>query len=193
MRDIDIRRKLSSEMKRQHSGDSDTLILHELGLCKGIARVDLAVVNGNIHGYEIKSQQDTLVRLPHQAGIYSRALEFVTIVASPSHATKIESIVPPWWGLWTAIQSEDEIRLERVRDAHPNPQLDPLALAQLLWRDEVLQALIDREFAVGMRSKSRDELCKHLASNVSLQELGEVVRMNLKRRGASWRVPVSQA
>lgn len=193
MRDIDIRKKLSSEMERQHYDDPDTLILHELGLCKGIARVDLAVVNGNIHGYEIKSQQDTLVRLPHQADIYSRALEFVTIVASPSHANKIDTIVPSWWGLWTAVQNDGEVRLERLRDAHQNPQLDPLAVAQLLWRDEVLQALIDRDLAVGMRSKSRNELCKHLASNVSLHELGGVVRTCLKRRGATWRVPASQA
>jgi len=63
MRDIDVRRKLRVEVERSHECEFDTLIVEELGLCQGIARVDLAVVNGSVHRYEIKSESDTLTRL----------------------------------------------------------------------------------------------------------------------------------
>lgn len=192
MRDIDIRRELLREMNRLHDGDIDTLIMPELGLCQGLARVDLAVVNGSIHGYEIKSEQDTLARLPGQADIYSRALEFVTIIASPSHAKKIEDIIPSWWGIWAAFQREDRVQLEILKEACPNPKIDPFALAQLLWREEALEALTDRGLAAGLRSKPRVELWRRLASQLTIEELGDTVRACLKRRGATWRVPALQ-
>src|SRR5690242_7332263 len=72
MRDIDIREALRAEIARRHNGESNTLVVEELGLCQGIARVDLAVVNGSVNGYEIKSAHDTLSRLPAQSDVYSR-------------------------------------------------------------------------------------------------------------------------
>jgi len=193
MRDIDIRRELLREMHRRHDGELDTLIMPELGLCQGMARVDLAVVNGSVHGYEIKSEQDTLARLPGQAEIYSRTLEFVTIVVSPSHARKVSNAVPSWWGIWTAVQHEDKVQLQTVRESVPNPKIDPVSLAQLLWREEALEALAQRGLAYGMRSKPRVQLWLRLASELSVAELGGVVRECLKRRGAAWRVPALQA
>jgi len=58
MREIDIRRALLADVRQRHRDEPDTLIREELGVCQGIARVDLAVVNGSVHGYEIKSEQD---------------------------------------------------------------------------------------------------------------------------------------
>lgn len=193
MRDIDIRRELLREMHRQHDGELDTLIMPELGLCQGMARVDLAVVNGTVHGYEIKSEQDTLARLPSQAEIYSRTLEFVTIIASPSHAQKITDLIPSWWGIWIAIEDENGVRLKPERDSHPNPKIDPFALAQLLWRDEAFQVLSERGLSKGLRTKPRGELWRKLASDLSVEDLANVVRACLKSRGAAWRVPVLQA
>jgi hypothetical protein len=189
MRDIDIRRALRVEIKRLHSGEPDTLIVEELGLCQGIARVDLAVVNGSVHGYEIKSEQDTLARLPNQKDIYNRALDFVTIVAAPAHVHGVDKVVPPWWGVWIVIEDRDKgvLRLERSRKPRRNPGIDPFALAQLLWRDEALQALTDHGLATGLRSKPREELWRRLASDVKVEELGDIVRERLKRRGGDWR------
>lgn len=121
MRDIDIRRALRLEMLRLHGDESDTRIVEELGLCQGIARVDLAVVNGSVHGYEIKSEHDTLARLPSQTDVYNRALDFVTIVTAPAHAEKIGDIVPPWWGVWSVSQDKDGVRLQVSRE--PSRQL----------------------------------------------------------------------
>jgi len=189
MRDIDIRRALLSEMVRLYRGEPDTRIVEELGLCQGIARIDIAAVNGSVHGYEIKSEYDTLARLPSQANIYSRALDFVTIVTAQSHADKISDLVPDWWGIWIAVKDDGNLRLEVSRESEPNPEINPFAVAQLLWRDEALQALIDRGLATGLRSKPRGELWHRLASDLTVDDLRDIVRERLKRRGADWRSP----
>ena len=163
MRDLDIRRRLRTD-GRLHYQEPDTRIVEELGLCQGIARVDLAVVNGAIHGYEIKSERDTLYRLPTQAQIYGQVLDYVTIVTARAHAAKVRRVIPEWWGIWAAESDQGEIRLDAERDPLRNPEVNAFALAQLLWRDEALQALVDRGIAAGMRSKSRRDIWRCLAS-----------------------------
>src|SRR5690242_17854466 len=66
LRDRDVRKALKSKLLREHIADPRTLVLDELGLRHGACRVDIAVVNGSMHGYEIKSDSDTLERLPSQ-------------------------------------------------------------------------------------------------------------------------------
>jgi hypothetical protein len=193
MRDIDVRRALLAEMDRIHPDKRETLVIEELGLCQGIARVDVAVVNGTVHGYEIKSERDTLVRLKSQAQIYSKALEFVTIVAAPGHIPRIKKIVPTWWGIWTAIQIGEQVLLRESRKAHRNPCLAPEAVVQLLWREEALEILLKHKLANGVASKSRQHIWNRLSSSFTVEELGDMVRTCLKQRPASWRALVSQA
>lgn len=190
MRDIDIRLALRKEIQSLHCMEPDTLVVEELGLCQGVARVDVAVVNGTVHGYEIKSEQDTLARLPGQLNVYSRALEFVTIITAQIHTEKIEKLVPWWWGIWSAVPTENGIWLQKTRKSRRNPRVDSFAVAQLLWRDEALDALAGRGLAKGLRSKPREELWRKLADDIPQRELAELVRTRLKNRGADWRVPL---
>ncbi|WP_300554835.1 sce7726 family protein, partial [Desulfovibrio sp.] len=84
MRDQEIRAALhETELKKFY--ENGDLILDELGVCSGASRVDVAVINGALHGYEIKSDQDTLDRLPQQILSYSRVLDRVTLVACDNH------------------------------------------------------------------------------------------------------------
>ena len=191
MRDIDIRRALRTEMRRVHSGEPDTLIVEELGLCQGAVRVDLAVVNGTIHGFEIKSDQDTLARLPVQSDVYSRTFDYVTLITAPAHMRKAKAIVPKWWGVWTATERDGRVSLKETRRPRPNPVADSYLLAQLLWRDETLQLLEERGLAKGVRSKPRDVLWRRLATAFSAAELGAAVREVFKCRGPGWRAPAS--
>ncbi|MBB5058696.1 hypothetical protein HDF16_003410 [Granulicella aggregans] len=174
-------------MQRIHGSDPDTLVVEEVGLCQGLARIDIAVINGSVHGYELKSERDTLDRLPAQLGAYSQALEFVTVVAAKKHLAELKTIIPPWWGIWVASQKGQVMTLTNKRAARPNPQLSALALAQFLWRDEVLQFLVERRMDSGLKSKSRQQLWDKLAANATLEELSDLVRKTLKARGASWR------
>ena len=58
MRDRDVRQELYRQVRTIHALEPDTLFISELVLQRGAARIDLAVINGKLHGYEIKSDAD---------------------------------------------------------------------------------------------------------------------------------------
>jgi hypothetical protein len=185
VRDADVRAVLRVRLDAQHA-DDDSLVLEELGLCEGEARIDLCVVNGALNGYEIKSESDTLLRLPTQQQVYSRVLDYVTIISGSRHLNSIAARVPEWWGLEEACLIDEEVILEELRPALPNPAVDSLAVAQLLWRDEVLAELESRGLDRGVRTKPRKVLWQRLADALLPGELGDVVRSRLKSR-QGWR------
>jgi hypothetical protein len=185
MRDIDIRRALRQEMNRLHGADPNTRTIEELGLCQGTVRVDMAVVNGKIHGYEIKSEQDTLARLPGQCAVYNQVLDLVTIVTATSHAARLSGLIPRWWGIWKVVDKETT-RLEEIRAPRKNPAVSIFAQVQLLWKEEALAALESRGLADGIRAKPRRELWNRLAVELSREEVATLVRECIKKR-PGWR------
>ena len=177
VRDLDIRLQLRAELAQRFAGD---IIRGELGLCLGQTRVDLAVVNGHLHGYEIKSERDTLTRLPMQIELYNRVLDFSTAVCSIRHLDRILEQVPDEWGVIAATSSFDQIKLTSIREPSLNTSPDPLAIAQLLWRDEAAWVLTSR----GERVRSREtrwNLWDRLAV-LPLWTLQDQVRLMLKER-----------
>lgn len=187
MRDIDVRNALRREVLKRHEGEPDTLVLHELGLRHGVARVDVAVVNGSLHGYEIKSDSDTLDRLPAQIEIYGSVLDRATLVVGKRHADKAIDLVPPWWGVKIAIEGpRGGIQLRDERRPRINSNIDPLAVAELLWSTEAKEILRDFEYPEKDLRKPRAQLYQELACLMPLDELRDTVRATLKRR-EKWR------
>lgn len=189
IRELDIRNALKSQLvdiNKRHA-NSEALILDEMGLCQGVVRADVVVVNGSLHGFEIKSAQDTLKRLPEQARIYNQVFDKVAIVAPENHLKKIENIVPGWWGLIEVVDSgESEFALKTLRRREQNPDINPYAVAQLLWRDEVIEVLAEHDLLRGFKSKPNKILWQRLADHLSKSKLCEIVRARLKTR-AGWR------
>lgn len=103
MNDNQIRSALKQKLFVQYFRDSETLILDEVGIRHGAARIDLVVVNGTLHGFEIKSDRDTLKRLPKQVRIYNPVLDRITLVVGHRHADEAMQIVPEWWGVKLAV------------------------------------------------------------------------------------------
>src|SRR5712671_2834380 len=101
--DSNIRSVLHSQRLRRQNSCPDTLVIDELGLAHARSRVDVAVISGYIHGYEIKSSQDSLDRLVNQINIYRQALQKVTIVTAHKHLPKVLSGVPGWCGVIEAV------------------------------------------------------------------------------------------
>ncbi len=186
MRDYDIRTALKQELESRNAREPDTLIIDEVGLCKGAVRVDIAVVNGTFNGYEIKSERDTLERLPAQEEVYSRTFDTVTIVTSGRYVNKIADKVPCWWGITRALTIGRRVCFQVIRHPEHNPSIDPLSLVQLLWRNEALTVLKEHGLAEGMLSKPRRDLWQKIVDNLSVEELRKVVRERLKAR-ENWR------
>jgi hypothetical protein len=186
LHDAEIRRALKSYLAAQHEGE-DALIIDELGLQRGRARVDVAVVNGAINGYEIKGDFDRLTRLPSQQVIYSRCLDTVTVVTTARHLDETWGLIPEWWGVieisWPD-QGESQFRMWRM--GQDNPGVHEEDVASLLWRGELLEILEQLGKASGHRSKPRADLTRRLVATMSVEDLKRTVRDCLKQR-RDWR------
>jgi hypothetical protein len=190
VRDIDIRKALFAGAFKEHEAEPDTLIVEELGLNYGEARVDVAVINGAIHGFEIKSEKDTLDRLPAQLAVYSAALDYVTLVVHESHVQEAVGIIPRWWGVQVVKGTPEAVHFRQRRSSKRNPKLDSVSVLRLLWKDEALALLDELGLAKGMKSKPKEALYLRIADALSPTEVGLRVRTALKHR-ANWRVPVT--
>jgi len=190
--DKTIRAALRENLRKIYESDSTVTIIEELGLAHGEARIDLAVVNGSIHGYELKSDLDTLRRLPEQMRIYNSILDYVTLVVGKNHLLDAFNIIPEWWGVTIAkvSSSGNKISFCNIRDADENPEKNSVAIANLLWREEALHILEEKGVAGGVRSKSRQVLYKRLAEVLNQNELRAKVREYLSTR-EDWRSNVS--
>ncbi|MBL0127862.1 MAG: sce7726 family protein [Flavobacteriales bacterium] len=191
MRDRDIRTVLRDQLQKEYGHDSDTRILDELGVCQGSVRIDMAVVNGSLNGYEIKSERDTLERLPQQSVYYSKVFDHVTVVVGPSYFPSVKDVVPTWWGVVVAKPTEGGgPELVQKRKPKKNPSLDPYSIAQLLWREEALEVLHERGLSQGLLSKTRKQIWQTLADYLRLDELRDTVRAKLVSR-EGWRSDAS--
>ena len=177
-RDRDVRHLLKRHLAQWHV--SGTVILDELGLCQGDVRVDVAAVNGELSGFEIKSPADTLARWPKQRRVYSRVVDRAWLVAP--ERTLEAAQAPGWWGLMRLVETPHQLGLRVIRDAMPNPKPDPYAIACLLWRDEAIDALTEFRLDRGVRTKGRKVIWQRLADALPLDDLRRAVRAALKVR-----------
>lgn len=183
-----IRDVLIKELKKHHAKDSTVRIIEELGINHGTARIDIAVVNGVMHGYEIKSDLDTLARLPEQIIAYNAVFNKVTLVVGWSHLQEAINIIPDWWGITAAkTDNNGEVKLSLIRTSEPNHSQDCVSIAKLLWRDEALDILKQLNMSKGVLSKPRNIIYEKLADCLDQNVLEKTVRETLFFRPA-WRV-----
>lgn len=175
-----IRVGLLPRLITQHT--CDTVILEELGLLRHRARVDIAAVNGVLHGYEIKSDRDSLRRLPTQIEVYIRVLDLCTVVSGERFLVNILDEVPSWWGVTLVAGSEQELTVTEVRSASRNPAVDIRAQVELLWLDEALEFLEQQGEARGFRRKPRSVVWDRVCEVYTADEIGAHVRARLKAR-----------
>lgn len=185
--DKDIRAALHGKKLKSHRGAPDTLVVDELGLAHAAVRVDIAVINGCIHGFEIKSSVDTLERLPNQLDHYRRCLGKLTLVCAPKHTKRAMKLLPDWCGLIEAEKGpRGGVSFETVRLCRSNPEIDPVQLAHLLWRGEVASLLA----SVGASAKElrapRKQLYASLAKVMTVGQITAAIRNSMMQR-AAWR------
>lgn len=188
-RDRDVRSAVLKKVLADHVSDPNALVVEELGLEHGACRVDIAVINGSIHGYELKSDADTLLRLPQQVLVYSRALDKATLVVGEKHAQEAVNLIPSWWGLKVSYAgARGAVHIDTVRLATTNPEVSAYHVAHLLWRNEALEILTQLDVEKKELRGSRAKLYSLLTELLPTVVLREHVRDALKRR-TKWRRP----
>lgn len=174
--DAIIRAALKTRLESSHAQDAKVRIIEELGVNHGAGRIDIAVVNGIMHGYEIKSDQDTLHRLPEQIAIFNAVFDKITLVVGKNHLYDAINIIPDWWGIVVAKNTNGHIRFSRIREEDFNDGQNNLSMARLLWREEALGILEDAGEAKGLYSKPRDFIYERLSAVLDRQALSEKIR-----------------
>jgi hypothetical protein len=164
VRDRDVREALHRKVLKEHHGDANTLVLDELGL-----------------------HSDTLSRLPGQIAVYGAVLDRATLVVGEKYLSNAKAFVPDWWGIKIAtVGARGAILFKTEQSLGLNPSIDPLALAELLWRPEAIEVLRLRGCPAAVLRKPRKYLYSYLAESVALNELRDIVRLQLKAR-SNWR------
>jgi hypothetical protein len=192
-RDPDIRIALHAKRLRRVKTQPDTLVIDELGLAHARSRIDVAVINGCIHGYEIKSDKDTLDRFATQLEVYRQTLPKLTFVAAPKHVAGIISGAPKWCGVLAAEQGpRGGISFHVLRNAAPNPDVDAIMMAHLLWRDEVIELLDHAGYAPKELRRPRQQLYEMLCEVMTLREIVASIRTFMLQR-QTWRAHPAHA
>ncbi len=115
-------------------------VIHEMRA--GSSKADVVVLNGTSTAYEIKSERDSLARLPSQLASYRRVFAAVSVVTSPRRYREVLAGIPDDVGL---LVLSDVYTIQVVKEAPVLPQrTSPLEILQVLRSSEataILQGL----------------------------------------------------
>ncbi|SRR5579883_1109025 len=187
MKELDVRIALHKFLKNGLYRDKpDSLIIDELGVIEGSFRVDVAVINDKLHGFEIKSPSDNLLRLPEQQKNYSKVFDKMSIVCAERYVSDAVNLIPKWWGLISVSIKDGEPYLNEIWPSRQNNDVNPFHMCQLLWRDEALDVLKENGMDYGFRTKSRRYMWRALAKELDLNDIRRAVKTKLSSR-TGWR------
>jgi hypothetical protein len=178
MHDPEIRKLLKQHLSADFR--KGATIIEELGVGHGFSRADLVLIGKDLHVFEVKSNFDSLTRLPDQLTHYLKVFDKVTVVAAYRHLDSILENAPASCGILLA--TPGQAALGFIRRPTPNDQIDSLELARLLWREEALDILDQLGLAAGSRSKPREDVYFKLCEAISRDEIRTHVIARLRSR-----------
>jgi hypothetical protein len=161
-------RRLLMNSKAVHGND---LVVEELWLPSGRCRADVAVVNEELTGFEIKAGRDRLDRLPQQILEYDSLFRYSNIVTVPAHLREVEKMVPETWGVWVALGEGRTLRLRCLRPASANLRRDTVRMARLLTREECIAKLKALAASKGASKMSKEALAQQVGRALTQREL----------------------
>lgn len=174
-----LRRRLSSTVP------ACAFVIEEMQVDRGLARVDIAVVDDMLTGYEIKSDFDSLDRLANQMNSYNRVFDELWIVTTSGFVEQVGCLLPTWWGILRGQRGETgDVELHVLRSPSANPRQDALTLLTLLWRDEAAELLVRLTAERCKARLARPALVGELATLADLTTVRDWVSRALKGRNS---------
>lgn len=187
MNDPQIRKAFHKTFLRKHHCESTTLVVDELGLEHGKCRADIAVINGHLIGYEIKSDVDSLTRLSSQINIYNAVFDNSSLILTERHLEKAIRIIPDWWGVILVTEiTNNTVKFKQLKYPNQNTKINNYSVAQLLWREEAQEVLMGLGIKGARLREKRSNLYRYIVEMLDSQYLRFIVREYLKKR-QDWR------
>lgn len=106
----------------------------------GLSRTDaLGVIDGQLIGFEIKSDHDTYARLKRQTADYDELCDVNYLVIGKSHRKQADQHIPKHWGIICVYEEGmgDGIIVEIDQIPGINPNVKLARQLDLLWRPEL--------------------------------------------------------
>ena len=176
--DREIRDKLLEDLR---ADKNNIKIINELDLHGAV--IDIATIDKKYFcGFEIKSDKDTLKRLPIQMQIYDYVFDKIIIVVGESKFIEVNRIVPSFWGIIVAHNMNDEIVLQKIRNPKLNKYINKNWLSKKLWKSDIVNLLRAKNLYKGISKYDRGDLLNILMGNMGLNELRYYIRNILTRR-----------
>ncbi|MDG9883523.1 MULTISPECIES: sce7726 family protein [Pseudomonas] len=181
-----IRDNLKGWVTTHLSKDVNDVLIEELGFVNRqegrsidmTFRADLAVANGRLVAFEIKSGADTLKRWPSQCDAYFNVFDEVWLCTHGRHLEKALEVTPKGVGILVA---DDLGGLVLLRNAKPNRQANAYDLTGLLWREE-LDALCEQNGIVVKKKETKAEVRGKVSGSVPIDSIRSCVLACLKDR-----------
>lgn len=149
----------------QHDLD-DYVLINELQFADGRRRADLVEVNGSMNVFEVKSDLDSLDRLPDQIQDYKNCFDTITIVTTDKHCRQIKEMVPKSVGIF--LVREDSVT--QVRKAYAYRTFNRYALASFIQNDDLNNISKQLKLA-GYSKMTITQKRIHAAKSLSQEEL----------------------
>lgn len=174
-----MRRVLHPWLQAEFAWDESCVLVDEMVLPWVGVRADVGLVNHDLHGYEIKSTQDSLRRFPDQMTGYAQTFDFCTLVTQPRHVKAATAMLPAFWGLFVI---DGGGVMETVRKPERNENVSRSTLASILWQAELAELLIRHGAPKKVRKGTRNSLVRLAAAELELTIIQNEVLTRLKSR-----------
>ena len=96
-------------------------------------------------------------------------------------------MIPNWWGLLLGFNTyKDEIKIVKIRDAIENPSPKNTSLAQLLWREEAIDILMQYQNEENLHKLNRSILYEKIGGTLPRDIIRDEVVSRMVNR-EDWR------
>lgn len=156
--------------------DQDSVLVSEMVVDNWSRRADVVLANGKLWCFEIKSELDSLSRLPGQIDTFARSFEKLVVVVAGKFEEAARAMLPDGVGLW--VEEAGGLLKERVR-----PKITPLSKEAAIkaMNAAELRHLLACNGAHLTGGAQRAQLCQ-LAAQLPASDLANAARDAIKKR-----------
>ncbi len=183
---VDIRIALRCWIENRFKISQNDLLIDELGFSNkdpnssvdSTFRADLALANGRLVGFEIKSEKDSLKRWTSQMKAYLNVFDEVWLCVHGKHLESALTITPKKIGI-IVVDNFESLALVRMANNHAtNNTYD---LSGLLWKDELID--LAKQYEIKIKSRTtKNEMRELLADSLDINLVRAFVLKQLKLR-----------
>ncbi|WP_419204681.1 sce7726 family protein [Bordetella trematum] len=179
LNDASIREALIRRLRSMSK--TPRVVLEELRVHNGNAIADVVAINDFAHCYEIKGDNDSILRAVKQSHYYDLVFRRTTLVTTEKHLQRALLLMPTHWGLICARLRNQDVKLSYVRAARNNLGFDKKLAVMTLWKSEMVEVATPLNIK-NANKLNREQLSEAIASNFSADDLVKSIGNSLTLR-----------